>query len=422
MSVFEQHQLGNGLRVLSADMPQVPSVTCMIMLAAGSRYETPDTNGIAHFAEHMFFKGTERRPTARDIGMEVDGLGGEFNAFTSKEYTGYYVRCASDYRDQALDVLVDMLRNSKFASEEIEREKGVIVEEMNMYYDTPRDFIGGLYERLLYGDQPLGWDIIGRKETIRAANRETFLDYVGHWYKPERMIVGVAGRLDDGYLDTIERLLGDLEATPTGAPAPIVPEANGGPRVTVHQKESDQAHLCLGVPSFPLVHPDRWPLQMLTTVLGTGMSSRLFTEVRERRGLAYYVYAHNQPYTDAGSLYSQAGVDIARSEEAVETIVREFRRLVDEPVPAVELEKARALAKGRFVLRLESPQGMIVYGLGRQVLGDPALEPEDVLAGLDAVTAEDVQRVASDVIASHGLNLALIGPFEDAAPFEALLG
>ncbi|HXZ57794.1 MAG TPA: pitrilysin family protein [Gaiellaceae bacterium] len=420
MSVFEQHQLDNGLRILSADMPQVPSVTCMIMLAAGSRYETPDTNGIAHFAEHMFFKGTDRRPTARDIGMEVDGLGGEFNAFTSKEYTGYYVRCASDYRDQALDVLVDMLRNSKFAPDEIEREKGVIVEEMNMYYDTPRDFIGGLYERLIYGDQPLGWDIIGRKETIRAASRETFLDYVGHWYKPERMIVGVAGRLDDGYLDTIERLLGDLEATPTGSPAQV--SVNGGePQVTIHHKDSDQAHLCIGVPSYPLVHPDRWPLLLLTTVLGTGMSSRLFTEVRERRGLAYYVYAHNQPYTDAGSLYSQAGVDIARGEEAVETIVREFRRLVDEPVPAEELEKARALAKGRFVLRLESPQGMIVYGLGRLVLGDPALDPEDVLAGLDAVTAEDVQRVAHDVIASHGLNLALIGPFEDAAPFEALL-
>jgi predicted Zn-dependent peptidase len=420
MSVFQQHRLSNGLRVLSADMPQVPSVTCMIMLAAGSRYETPDTNGIAHFAEHMFFKGTERRPTARDIGMEVDGLGGEFNAFTSKEYTGYYVRCASDYRDQALDVLVDMLRNSKFESDEIEREKGVIVEEMNMYYDTPRDFIGGLYERLLYGDQPLGWDIIGRKETVRAATRETFLDYIGEWYKPERMIVGVAGRLDDGYLDSIERLLGDLEATPTASPAPV--SVNGGePQVTIHHKDSDQAHLCIGVPSYPLVHPDRWALQMVSTVLGTGMSSRLFSEVREKRGLAYYVYAHNQSYTDAGSLYSQAGVDIARSEEAVETIVREFRRMVDEPVPAEELEKARALAKGRFVLRLESPQGVIVYGLGRQVLDDPALEPDDVLAGLDAVTAEDVQRVAGDVIASRGLRLALIGPFEDAAPFEALI-
>ena len=421
MSAFEKTTLANGLRVGTAPMPQAKSVACFVMLAAGSRYETRETNGIAHFAEHMFFKGTERRPTARDIGMEVDGLGGEFNAFTSKEYTGYYVRCASDYREQALDVLVDMLRNSKFESAEIEREKGVIVEEMNMYYDTPRDFIGGLYERLLYGDQPLGWDIIGRKETIRGATRETFLDYIGRWYKPERMIVGVAGKLDDGYLGSIEGLLGDLEPEETGAPPPTEPEANGRPQVTIHKKESDQAHVCLGVPSYPTVHPDRWALQMLSTVLGTGMSSRLFTEVREKRGLAYYVYAHNQGYTDAGSLYSQAGVDIARSEEAVETIVREFRRLVDEPVPADELEKARALAKGRFVLRLESPQGMIVYGLGRLALDDPALEPEDVLAGLDAVTAEDVQRVAHDVIASHGLNLALIGPFEDAAPFEALL-
>src|SRR5213080_584249 len=210
MSVFEQHQLGNGLRVLSADMPQVPSVTCMIMLAAGSRYETADTNGIAHFSEHMFFKGTERRPTARDIGMEVDGLGGEFNAFTGKEYTGYYVRCAADYRDQALDVLADMLRNSKFEPEEIDREKGVIIEEMNMYFDTPRDFISGVYEELLYGDQPLGWDIIGRKETVRGAKRDTFTGYLDRWYKPVRMVVGVGGALGNGLHGRIEELLGDL--------------------------------------------------------------------------------------------------------------------------------------------------------------------------------------------------------------------
>jgi predicted Zn-dependent peptidase len=420
MNVFQRHTHDNGLRVLTADMPQVQSVTCMIMLAAGSRYETPETNGIAHFAEHMFFKGTERRPTARDIGMEVDGLGGEFNAFTSKEYTGYYVKCAAEYRDRALDVLVDMLRHSTFDPEEIEREKGVIIEEMNMYYDTPRDFIGGVYDHLLYGDQPLGWDVIGRKETVRGATRDTFLDYVGHWYKPERMVVGVAGHLDGTQQETIERLLGDMEATPTGSPSPTALDGSGS-RVTIHHKDSDQAHLILGVRSYPLVHPDRWALQLLATVLGTGMSSRLFTEVREKRGLAYYVYAHNQSYTDAGSLFSQAGVDIARSEEAVETIVREFRRIADEPVPSEELEKARALAKGRFVLRLENPQGMIVFGLGREVLNDPVREPEEVVAGLDAVTAEDVQRVAQDVIASDGLNLALIGPFEDQARFEALL-
>jgi predicted Zn-dependent peptidase len=421
MTVFRRDTLDNGLRVLRADMPQVQSVTCMIMLAAGSRYETPDTNGIAHFAEHMFFKGTERRPTAREIGIEVDGLGGEFNAFTSKEYTGYYVKCAADYRDRALDVLVDMLRHSKFEPEEIEREKGVIVEEMNMYYDTPRDFIGGVYEQLLYGDQPLGWDIIGRKETVRAATRDTFLGYVDRWYKPERMVVGLGGRLDGDPLATVERLLGDLEPVETGAPAPVELGRDDGPQVTVHRKDSDQAHLVLGVRSYPLGHPDRYALQLLSTVLGTGMSSRLFTEVRERRGLAYYVYAHNQSYTDAGSLYSQAGVDINRAAEAVETIAREFARIAAEEVPADELEKARALAKGRFVLRLENPQGMTLFGLSREVLEGRAEEPDEVLAGLDAVTAADVQRVAQDVIGSHSLQLALIGPFDDAAPFEALL-
>ena len=421
MSVYERHELSNGLRVVTADMPQVQSVTCMIMLAAGSRYETPDTNGIAHFAEHMFFKGTERRPTAREIGMEVDSLGAEFNAFTSKEYTGYYVKCAADYRDRALDVLVDMIRNSKFATEEIEREKGVIVEEMNMYYDTPRDFIGGVYDSLLYGDQPLGWDIIGRKETVRAATRETFLDYIGRWYKPVRMVVGLGGRLDGDAIATAERLLGDLEAQETPTPEPVRLNGEDGPRVTIHHKESDQAHLCLGVRSYPFVHPDRYALQMLATILGTGMSSRLFSEVRERRGLAYYVFAANQSYTDAGSLYSQAGVDIARCDEAVETIAREFHRIASETVPADELEKARALAKGRFVLRLENPQGMTMFGLSREVLEGRAVEPQEVLEGLDAVTAEDVQRVAQDVIGSNGINLALIGPFEDEDRFASLL-
>jgi predicted Zn-dependent peptidase len=421
-SVFERHRLDNGLRVVTADMPHVQSVTCMIMLAAGSRYETPDTNGIAHFAEHMFFKGTEQRPTAREIGMEVDSLGAEFNAFTSKEYTGYYVKCAADYRDRALDVLVDMLRHSKFEGEEIEREKGVIVEEMNMYYDTPRDFIGGVYDQLLYGDQPLGWDVIGRKETVRAATRETFLDYIGRWYKPERMVVGIGGRLDGDVLGTVERLLGDAEPEQTGAPPETKLNGSNGARVTIHHKESDQAHLCLGVRSYPFVHPDRYALQLLSTILGTGMSSRLFSEVRERRGLAYYVFAHNNSYTDAGSLYSQAGVDITRCDEAVETIVREFRRIAEEPVPDDELEKARALAKGRFVLRLENPQGMTMFGLSREVLEGRAVEPDEVLAGLDAVTGADVQRVAEDVIASNGINLALIGPLEDESRFEQLLG
>src|SRR5687768_6856224 len=248
MGVFERFSLGNGLRVLTAPMPHAQSVSCFVMLAAGSRYETAETNGIAHFAEHMFFKGTERRPTARDIAGEIDAIGGEFNAFTGKEYTGYYVRCAAETRDTALDVLVDMLRNSRFDADEIEREKGVIVEEMNMYFDTPRDSIGGVYESLLYGDQPLGWDIIGRKETVRGATRETFLDYVDTWYRPDRMVVGVGGRIGSRLDAKLEELLGDLEARETGAAAGVRLPENGS-RVRVHTKASDQAHLVLGVRS-----------------------------------------------------------------------------------------------------------------------------------------------------------------------------
>jgi predicted Zn-dependent peptidase len=421
MGVFERETLPNGLRLLTADIPTSQSIACFVMLAAGSRYETRDTNGIAHFAEHMFFKGTERRPTARDIGSEIDGIGGEFNAFTGKEYTGYYVRCAAEHRRLALDVLVDMLRHSKFEPEEIDREKGVIVEEMNMYFDTPRDYIGGVYDSLLYDDQPLGWDIIGRKETVRAATRETFTDYIGRWYKPERMVVGFGGKIDGDVRAEVIELLGDLEQVETGAPPPVQLSENGGPRVKLHTKDSDQAHLTLGVRSHPLVHPDRYVLQVLATVLGTGMSSRLFTEVRERRGLAYYVFAANHSYADAGSLYSQAGVDINRVDEAVSTIVGELKRIVDEAVPADELEKAKNVAKGRFVLQLESPHATIMFGLRREVLEGGASEPDEVLTGIDAVTAEDVQRVAQDVIGANGLNFALIGPFDDEERFQKLL-
>jgi predicted Zn-dependent peptidase len=421
VSTYNLERLDNGLRILTAPMESAQSVTCAIMLAAGSRYETPETNGIAHFAEHMFFKGTERRPTARDISKEIDAIGGEFNAFTGKEYTGYYVKCAAESRDVALDVLVDMLRHSKFDSDEIEREKGVIVEEMNMYYDTPRDFIGGVYEALLYDDQPLGWDIIGRKEIVRGATRDTFMGYLDRWYKPARMVVGIGGKVGEGLHARIEELLGDLPAAETGGPEPLRLEPNRDFRVKLHTKQSDQAHVCIGVHSYPLEHPDRYALQVLSTILGGGMSSRLFTEVRERRGLAYYVYGLNHSYTDAGSLYAQAGVDINRIDDAVTTIAAELRKIAEEAVPEDELEKAKSFSKGRFVLQLETSQGLIMFGLRREVLESRTPDPGEILGELDKVTAEDVSRVATDLLEQRGLNLAVIGPFDDAARFEKLL-
>jgi len=418
---YERHTLDNGVRIVLAPMPQAQSVTVALMYAAGSRYETRETNGIAHFAEHMFFKGTENRPSSRDIAGEIDAIGGEFNAFTGKEYTGYYVRCAAEHRDTALDVLVDMLRHSKFETEEIEREKGVIIEEMNMYFDTPRDYIGGVYEDLLYGDQPLGWDIIGRKDTVRGATRDAFMQYIERWYKPERLVVGIGGKIEGDVTEAIEQHLGDLEPADTGEPDPVSVNGNGS-RVRVHTKQSDQAHIALGVPSYPITHPDRYALQLLATVLGGGMSSRLFTEVRERRGLAYYVFGTNHSYTDAGSLYAQAGVDINRIDDAVSTVAAELRRIADEAVPADELEKARNFAKGRFVLQLENPHGLIMYGLRKEVLEGQTVDPAEVLAELDKVTGDDVQRVARDLIDDRRLRLALIGPFDDAERFEKLLG
>jgi predicted Zn-dependent peptidase len=391
------------------------------MLAAGSRYERAENRGIAHFAEHMFFKGTERRPTSRDLTTIVDGIGGEFNAFTSKEYTGYYVRCAADDRDIALDVLLDMLRHSKFDPEEIEREKGVILEEMNMYFDTPRDHIGTVYETLIFGDNPLGWETLGTKETIRSATRDTFLDYVNEWYTPERMVVGVSGKVGDGLETMLAELLGDMAPNGHRRPTPAEAHRDGGPHVSVFNKQADQAHLILGVPSYPVDHPDRYALQLLSTVLGGGMSSRLFTEVRERRGLAYYVHGLNHSYSDAGTLYAQAGVDLNRIDEAIRVIVEEFERMASERVPDEELEKARSLAKGRFVLGTESPQGLILFGLRREVLEGGAIEPEEMLAVLDAVTVDDVQRVAQDLIARDKLHLAVIGPFEDDERFLSAL-
>ena len=419
MTVFQRDTLDNGLRVLAADLPHAQSVAVLVMLAAGSRYETAETSGIAHFSEHMLFKGTEKRPSAKEIAGAIDAIGGEFNAFTGKEYTAYYVKCAAEHRDVALDVLVDMLRNSTFDPEEIEREKGVIIEEMNMYYDTPRDYIGGVYEHLLWGDQPLGRDIIGRKETVREATRDTFMGYLDHWYKPSRMVLGVAGRIGDGLLERAQELLGDLEDAETGDPEPTAAHTNG--RVVVHTKQAEQAHISLGVHSLPLDHPDRYALHILATALGGGMSSRLFSEVRERRGLAYYVYGLNHSYTDAGTLYTQAGVDIARIDDAVATIAAELRKIAAEPLPAEELEKSRNFAKGRFVLQLESPQGLMLYGLRKEVLERRLPDPDELLRGLDAVTSEDVARVAGELLVADRLRLAVIGPFDDASRFEPLL-
>lgn len=418
--MFNLERLDNQVRMLTAHNAESPSATALVMFGVGSRFEQPQQCGIAHFAEHMFFKGTERRPTARDISVEVDGIGGDFNAFTGKEYTGYYVKCAAEHLDLAVDVLADMLMHSKFDSEEIDREKGVILEEMNMYRDLPQRYVGNVYDALLYGDTPLGWDIVGTEEVIKGANHDLFRSFIDRWYTANRVVVGLAGNVSASAKLKAAEAFNDIPVANDGTfePAKWVQD---GPQVRVHYKESEQAHLLLGMRSQGMVGEDRYPISVMNAILGGGMSSRLFTEVRERRGLCYYVYSHHDAYVDAGSVVVAAGVDTGRIDLAITTIFEELVKLAKDGPDEAEFEKAKNYLKGKFVLGVEDPRGLIMFGARREVVEGGYWEPAQALKAIDAVTIEDVKRVARETFVTDNANLAIVGPYENVEHFEQLL-
>jgi predicted Zn-dependent peptidase len=419
VTVFEKQVLANGVRVLTARMAHAQSMACFLGFAAGSRYENAETAGTAHFVEHMLFCGTERRPSMTALSAEVDALGAQFNASTRKESTVYYVRCTTEHVAQALDILVDMTRNSTFDPAEVEREKGVIGEEMNMIYQSPREYVDEIFEALVYGDRPLGRPVIGTKDTVGAADRDTLVGFVRDWYTASRLVVGIAGGVEDDLLGPVEELLGDLP----GGEGSFEPAGLDGSaqRVALEHNESDQADLALGAPTFRLDHPDRYVLAILRALLGGGMSSRLYGELVSNRGLAYTISTVAQSYADVGTIWAQGGVNAEKAEEAVAAIAAEFSRLANEPVPSDELEKAQNYARGNFVFQVETPQGLMSYGVRRELVETGSPEPSAALEGLSAVTAEDVQRVARDVFAPGALRLAVVGPFDDADRFERLL-
>ncbi len=418
--MFQFDTLANGVRLLTAHQNEAPSATALVMYGVGSRFEERQQCGIAHFAEHMFFKGTERRPTARDISVEIDGIGGEFNAFTGKEYTGYYVKCAAEHLELAVDVLSDMLLHSKFDEEELQREKGVILEEMNMYRDTPMRYIGNVYDDLLWGDQPLGWDIIGTEDVIKGADRELFFSFLDRWYTGNRCVVGLAGQVSDAVKSSVQERFGGMARSNEGH-RPDADWQQEGPQVRVHHKASDQAHIAIGLRAPGMMTDDRYAIAVMNAILGGGMSSRLFVEVRERRGLCYYVHSRHDAYTDVGSLMVQAGVDTDRIDLAVTTIIEELWKMATDPPSEAEFKKAKNYLKGRFVLGVEDPRGLIMYGVRKEAVEDGYVEPAETLARYDAVTPEDVRRVAAEILDKQMLNLAVVGPFEDEERFRKLL-
>ncbi|MBU3957207.1 insulinase family protein [Patescibacteria group bacterium] len=413
--------LKNGLRLVTSPMPQVDSVTVMVGVGAGSRYETKSINGLFHFIEHMAFKGTKRRPSTLDIASEVDAVGGEFNAFTDKEFTAYFIKLASKHKELAFDILSDMLSNSLFKPEEIEREKGVIIEEINMRQDIPLTQVLVEFERLLYGDNPMGWDIGGRKDSVRQIKQEDFLKYINRLYFPKNMVIAVAGKIDREEISKLTgRYFSQLKRKGKKR-TKTIKQYQKTPKTKLIYKKTEQSHFCLGVPGYWYSHPDRFAIGVLSAILGGGMSSRLFIQIRERRGLAYYVKSDIDYSTDSGFLLCRAGVRLKKIEESIKVCLEEFEKFITQRVEAKELTKAKEMLKGNFILSLEDSKNVAGRYVTQLILEKKIRTPQKAMELIDKVTPEDIQRVAKDIFKSKNLNLAIIGPYKDEARFKKLL-
>lgn len=420
---FHKKILANGLRVLTIPMPSFESATVMVMVGAGSRYETKINNGISHFLEHMAFKGTKKRPTAMDISSLIDGMGGQFNASTGKEVTAYYIKSQADKVEVSLDVLSDMLTNSLFDAKEIEKEKGVILEEISYHDDTPTHRIGDVYERLLYGDSPMGWNIDGEKEIIKKVSRKDFINYMKSLYSPHNMTIVIAGGIETKKAEKLaQKYLGKMSRFDTLKYRKFK-ESQVKPAVSIKNKKTEQTHLAIGFRTVKLEHPDKYPLEVLAAILGGGMSSRLFHEVREKRGLGYYISTSADSYRDVGSLVTMAGVDSKRVKEAISVILQEHKKIQSSEfrIKNSELKKAKEYLKGHLVLGLENSRYVAYYYAAQELLESEIENPTDVIKKIDGVTVEQIEKVAKKYFVEKGLNLAVIGNFEDRQMFENLL-
>lgn len=424
--MYTSTKLASGAELISIPLTGSQTTTVLAMIATGSKYETREQSGLSHFLEHMFFKGTTKRPTAHALSSELDKIGAEFNAFTSKEYTGYYVKVASQHMDTAIDVVSDMLANPLLDAEEIKRESGVIIEEVNMYLDNPMWYIEDLFEELLYGDTPAGWSTIGTKDNIKAFTREDFVNYYQSQYVPTNSIIIVAGALPSDPEAWVAKYF-NATSDQTAKAKLVTTESQSSPASRLHYKKTDQSHLSLGVRTFAYGHADAPILKLISLALGGSMSSRLFINLRERNGLAYYVRTNSEAYTDTGYLSTQAGVPVDKLEDAVKIIINEYSRLTTELISDEELSKLKGLIHGKIPLSLEGSDDNAQWyasqavTLKQQASAKSPKTPEEFLAAIDQVTAADIQRVAAEIFRTDKLNLAVIGPYDNIDNLQSLL-
>ena len=414
-------KLPNGISLVLVPLANTAAVTSIVLMGVGSRHESDEQRGLAHFAEHMVFKGGRKYTTAQDVAQALDAVGGEFNAFTSLEFTGFYTKTAAQHMELGVDVLSDMVLHATFPKEDLEREKGVIVEEMNMYEDMPMRKVDTVLFRLIYGDTPLGRETLGTKESVTSFTQKDFLDYRQEFYFGSKCTIVLAGAIDPEMATTlVENYFGEMPSGETAKSLIPAVLADTG-RLLIEEKASEQTHLMLGVMGYPLGSPHRYAYRVLATILGGNMSSRLFTSVRERQGLCYYVRASPDTYTDTGILVASAGVDNTRLALAVAAIIKEFRLMRDEPVSQDELSRAKQFLLGKTLLAMEdSEQVAEFYGM-QQLLEGKTEDLEKIEEQIQSVTAEEIQAIAQELFVDEGLRLAIIGPQKDREGLEKLL-
>lgn len=419
--MYKKTNISNGATLVMVPLEQTNTVTILLLVRTGSKNENDKNRGISHFLEHMFFKGTSRRPTTLDISKELDRVGGVFNAFTGKEYTGFWVKVNASNFDLAADVISDILLASKFDQTEIDKERGTIIEEMNMYLDNPIMYVPTLFENVLYKGQPLGFDEIGNRETINSVQRKDFIEYYDNYYSSENIVIAVSGNIrNKEVMSKIDRYFRGIQKSKSVKQASAYDDQSS-PQMLINSRKTDQTHICIGVRAYGIENEDKYALNIISAILGGNMSSRLFTSVREKNGLAYYIHTNCENYKDVGYLVTQAGLSNEKCIKATSIILNEYKRIRDFNISKDELADAKEYLKGRMTIALESSDAMASFVAMQELYSGKILTPGEKFDKIDAVTIEDIKRVCGDIFVDRKLNLALIGPFEDDSDIKNIL-
>lgn len=419
---FKKKVLKNGLRIIAIPIKDAPSVTVMSLIEAGSKYETKEKNGISHFLEHMCFKATEKRPNSIDISREFDEMGSDHNAFTGYEYTCYYGKAHPKHLEKLLDLTADMYLNPTFPSAEIEKEKGVIIEEINMYDDLPNYVVQEVFHELMYGDEPVGWNITGPRENVRSFNREDFVNYRKNHYVSSATALIVAGDIDPKIIfEKVENAFAQVSAGKKADKKRVI-ENQTEPGFKLKFKDIDQAHIVIGVRTFDIYDKRSITLGLLSVILGKGMSSRLFQKMRDDLGICYYISADSEKFTDHGYLSISAGLDKTRMEEGIKGILNEMKKIRDEDVPDSELRKAKDFYLGHLYLGLESSDSLAGFYGAQEILKQEIKTPKEIEDEIQKVTVKDIKKVAGEIMMNEKLNMAVVGKYteEEAANFKKI--